>query len=130
MFSYREVFKKAFDVIIKHRYLWFFGLFATFLASGGHFKIAFGKVDQALFKENLVLGMAKIFDGSVVGTNIFINFGEAFKQDPMAAFSALVFLLILLVLFAFFVWLVVASEIAIINNSAIIIKKKKETTSG
>ncbi len=123
MFSYRSTLKKAFEVIWNHKYLWFFGLFATFLANGSHFRLAFGRIDQALFKESFLLNFGRIFDPV-----IFVNFGNAFKHDPMAAFSALVFLLILLVLFSFFVWLVVVSEIGLINNSATIIKKNKKTT--
>lgn len=128
MFSYRAVLKKAFEVVWGHKYLWFFGFFATFLATGGHFNLAFGKVHQALFQERVLFDFAKVFDAKFISTDILINFGSAFQKDPTSAFTAMVFLLVFLVLIAFFCWLVVVSEISLINNSAITIKKNKKTT--
>lgn len=128
MFSYRVALKKAFEVVWSHKYLWFFGFFATFLAGGEHFNLAFGRINQAMFKEHIFFNLGKALDNKFVSPNVLIDFQVAFQNDPATAFSTVVFLLILLVVFAFFVWLVVASEIALINNSAVIIKKGRKTS--
>jgi hypothetical protein len=98
------------------------------LASGEHFNLAFGKINQAIFRERILFDFGQLLDNKFISPDVLIDFGAAFQKDPAVAFSTVVFLLILLVIGAFFVWLVAASEIALISNSAAIIKKDKKTT--
>ncbi|MBD3248385.1 hypothetical protein GF382_03820, partial [Candidatus Falkowbacteria bacterium] len=125
MFSYRKILKNSAGVVLKHKYLWFFGLFATFLNINGHYGMAFGKLEEGFLKSNFFVSFLGILNSGFSLKNVFANFGVAFRADPMTAFSSLVFLLIIFVLFLFFVWMVFVSEIALIKNSALIIKNKK-----
>ncbi len=127
MFSYRAILKQAWIITWKHKYLWFFGLFASLaIASGGveHQFIA------TSFNQNLI-------NGSFYFLNYFLAFGllmqnlwsgivELFSYDLLTIVNTLTVALTALILIATFIWLTFTSQAALVIGIKKIVSAKKK----
>lgn len=107
----------------RNKYLWFFGIFATLLGSGGEYKIlshGLGKDDQALLP-----AFDQIAHTGIFNKQAFNNIIEIISQDSLSFFTTMAVFLAVIVLIGFLVWLTIVSQVAIVNNTANIIKQKK-----
>lgn len=129
MFLYRNILKKSLALTWRHKYLWFFGLFASLLSGAGRYNMSFSRMSKD-WSSNYFANFARLVRTGVLNGDILSNIGLLFRQDPISTTIYLVFSLIIVVLSLFLLWLVIVSQIGLINNSAKIIKnnKKKKTT--
>jgi hypothetical protein len=130
---YRPILKNAWQITKKFKALWFFGLFAAILSSGGEFelisRIIFnsGTSEQSVIKgivENFKLGLEA---GLTNGTSIWSNIWTSVIESPTALLSALLVMLITITITAFIVWLAVVSQVGLVRNIDLNSKNKKTT---
>lgn len=123
MSLYRNILKQALIVSWKHKYLWFFGLFAALFIDNSGFEFllqAFQSGAGSLAESLRSIGSTGIFS-----LNGLSNAGSVFASEPLLATLSVLLLLLLLALFLFLFWLAVVSQLAIVNNSAKAFANKK-----
>lgn len=124
MLFYRNILKQAWNLTWRHKYLWWFGIFAALLGNGGELEILFNNAGagpgQALFPSWQRIASTRIFSGQTL-----TNIGNLFKNDTLSLSLVLITGLILLAIGLFLVYLVIVSQAALVNNSAAIIRQKK-----
>jgi hypothetical protein len=111
MTLYKDIIKTSWINAIRNKYLWFFGLFAMLLGSGGEYEI--------FYKLNNKSGEANLFEAFI---DSFITFGvnlggvkERLWEDPGVTLGILLIGLFFFLLFVFIVWLSNVSQIAIVD---------------
>ncbi len=125
MISYRQILKRSFGIAWRNKYLWFFGLFASFLSIGAEYKILLRSTDRdsilAWFNgwQNLI-GVG-VFKGA-----LFVGIFNIFKNSPLVGFLLLSIFLIILTLLVFVIWMVVSSQVVLVDNVKKIIKEDKD----
>jgi len=128
MTFYRNILKQALSITWRHKYLWFFGLFAT-LIGGGEYEVLSRGIDGDA-TQNLFPYFSRLTETGIFSRNGLANMGQLFKDDPATAAILTLVSLIILALVIFLVWLMIVSQTALVNNSAEIISGKKELPSG
>jgi len=117
MTLYRNILKSAWENTWKHKYLWFFGLFAALLGNGGELEVFFRS-----FNDRLNNGfLAELKDFSAIGffsMHTLRNIGRLMMEDTGTMLLVIFILSLILILGGFLVWLVISSQIALVNNSA------------
>jgi hypothetical protein len=126
MFSYRSILKQAWLIAWKHKYLWFFGLFASLAVAGGSMEYQF--VTQGL-GQGLINGSSQSLNGLLALSDIWQTFWlgivTLFSQDIITILNILTILLLVLTLIAVFIWLAISSQAALVDNVKKIITTKK-----
>jgi hypothetical protein len=113
MSLYRSIVRQSFIVAWKHKYLWFFGLFASILVS--NFEV--GLINHFTNK-----GSSTIYDWKAwAETGIFSpqawsNFIELIRIDTWSFISLVLVFLVLLALLLALLWLSVVSQGGLVNN--------------
>lgn len=128
MFSYRHLLKQAWQITWKHKYLWFFGLFAALTAAGGSWE--YNLINQGL-NQNIIDGsylqlekMISIFD---LVMNFFKSLFNLILSDIWGALNALTLIIISGIFIFFAIWLGISSQGALINYLKKVLKGKKIT---
>lgn len=111
---YRPILKKSFRVIWRHRFLWFFGLFAALLGTSGEIEILIGGAGQVDWGVTMSDILRQVFKGEGFG-RMLKELLARMAQVPNAGW--LVFLALGLGL-AVVVWLYIVSQIALIDTTA------------
>ena len=132
MSLYRPILKKAWDISRRYKSLWFFGLFATIISSGGEYEIIsraiYDPTNQGGFITIITESMKTGIDSALsVGGNFWINMWQSIIKYPIPSIIALLLLIITITVGLFFAWIAVTSQIGIIRNISLIIKNKKPT---
>lgn len=109
MSFYRSIIRQAMSVTWQSKYLWFFGLFATLLAS--NFEIEF--INRFLNQgTNTIYGWQ-----SLLSYKAWSGFIDLMRVD-FTSFIGILILLVVLIIFAVaIIWLSVISQVALINSS-------------
>lgn len=128
MFSYRTLLKQAWDIAWKHKYLWFFGLFAALVSGGGSWEY---QIFTQNFNQGLINGsysyLSQILAIGELMKNFSTGFVNLFNYNWYTIINAFSVILLSAILLIFFLWLAIVSQIALINGSKkISISKKKE----
>lgn len=114
MSLYRSIIRQSFIIAWKHKYLWFFGLFATFLASNFEIEL----VDKFLNRQSsTIYDWQRWADTGVFSFRAWGNFVTMAKTDTWSFVSILVIFLVLVIIFLALLWLAVVSQGALVNNS-------------
>jgi hypothetical protein len=123
MTLYRDVLRQAWDVSWRHKYLWFFGLFAALLGNGGELDFLFRIFNQekggfiSMYKAYAATG---IFSLQALG-----NFGQLFIEQPGKLAVLIFVILLVLAISIFLVWLAITSQVALVSGSALVSSSKK-----
>jgi len=114
MSLYRSIIRQSFIIAWKHKYLWFFGLFATFLASNFEIEL----VDRFLNRQSsTIYDRQRWADTGVFSLRAWGNLMTMIKTDTWSFISILVVFLVLIILLLALLWLAVVSQGALVNNS-------------
>ena len=100
---YRPILKKAWEITWRFKYLWFFGLFASLLGSGGIYNINLN-VDEASNQGNWIFGLKEFLSGGGVYGAAWQNMGANMNWWLVILF------LLLVVVGLFLLWLAVVSQ--------------------
>jgi len=127
MFSYRALFRQAWEISWRHKYLWFFGLFASLAAGSGswEYQIMTQNMNQGLI-DGAYVHLSKILTLGVVVKNFFLGLTGLFSYDIWTICSVFAVLIVSGVIFAFFVWLAVASQAALIGDTKKLLEDRKK----
>lgn len=127
MFSYRAIIKQALSVAWKHKYLWFFGLFAAILAGGGAWEY---RLITNNFGNNIVDGSFSHLNNITAMGDLCSAFGAGlaniFQQGFLSVLNALTIIIITLALLAVGIWLAATSQAALVNDVKKINNAKKK----
>lgn len=129
MFSYRLIIKQALIIAWQHKYLWFFGLFATIVAASGF--------EYQFLTGNLQTGVLEnpyYYAGSIVvaleALGLFIlGIVDLFKYDLLTIVNTFTVIIIVLTLLTAFLWLSISSQGALVAASQKLIASKKKVSS-
>lgn len=128
MFSYRSLLKQAWSISWRHKYLWFFGLFASLTAASG--SIEYQVVTQNL-NQNLIDGsyhhLANLLAIGELVKSLCLGFVTLFQYNIVVILNTLSLLLISLTLLVVFIWLAMSSQAALIDNVKKLLNPKKKT---
>jgi len=120
---YRDIFKKAWLITWKNKYLWFFGLFAVLLGNGGEYDFLFNFLGVNN-DGGVSSGLGGLAQTGILSRQILPNLARAFVNDPVTFLIIIIVFFVIAVLICFLVWLIVVSQTALINNTAKIIGGK------
>lgn len=113
MTLYRSIFKQAFVTAWQHKYLWFFGLFATLLASNFEFEL----VNRFLNRESTLFAWQRWTDTGIFTMQAWRNLGELARVDTASFISLLILVAILLALLGALIWISIVSQVALVSNA-------------
>jgi len=109
--KYKELILSAAKMVWHNKYLWFFGLFAAFLANSEIYKFSGQPSDWTV-------AWQKLKDTGLFDADIFSKMFDLAQYDPLGLVWRLLVLLAVLILAIFILWLAVVSQGALINNVA------------
>jgi len=128
MFSYRSILKQAWKISWDHKYLWFFGLFASLTVAGG--SIEYRSIAQT-FGQGVVSssyqGLNNLLAIGELCQKIWLGLISLFNQNIIVIINALTILLLALTIIAVFVWFAITSQAALVDSVKKIISPKKKT---
>ncbi|MBI2426941.1 MAG: hypothetical protein HYV34_03755 [Candidatus Kerfeldbacteria bacterium] len=115
---FRSTLRESLAIAWKHKFLWFFGLFAALMGAGGELDILFSYNDTITGNESAFLAMKYLFED---GSFSWANVADMFQKNSAAAVGIM---LLLLVLFVFLLWLISVSQGALLYSASQITKKQ------
>lgn len=126
MSLYKKILSESWRATWKHKYLWFFGLFAAFLELGGEYNMLFSNFSRGASREVFP------FWHSLANTGIFSgqalkNIGLLAKEEPLSILSLTFIFLVIIVLICFIAWLAITSQVGLVNNASNHLTGKKDT---
>ncbi len=128
MFSYRAILKQAWQITIRFKYLWLFGLFAVLTAAGGSWE--YNLINQGL-GQNLVDASYFQLERIISVFEVVSSFGSGMiamlSGDIWGLLNALTLLIISGIFLVVLVWIGVVSQGALINAVKKILTKKKSS---
>lgn len=125
MFSYRFLLRQAWKISWQHKYLWFFGLFASILGAGGGFNLLTKNL-QANYNGDFWTGLTSLFNFKFFYQSITSSLANIFKTDFIFALDNILALILVALILAFFIWLIVACQGGLISHVQKIIDHKKK----
>ena len=126
---YRKILSQALKITWHNKYLWFFGLFAVLLGSGGEYEIIFRGLTGDM-NQGFLQGAGNIIQTGIFSKSALANIGALIANDSVHFTVLLLVGLAVIALFCFLVFISVVSQAALVNNSAAIIKSKKRIKIG
>lgn len=125
MFSYRSLFKQAWQISWKNKYLWFFGLFASLLSAGGGLGLL-SKNLGANYSGDFWTGVSSLLDIKFFYQSVTRGFADLFKSDWLFALDNIIVLILIALIILFIIWLAVACQGGLISHVQRILKHKKK----
>ncbi|MGE5425652.1 MAG: hypothetical protein ACM3PZ_01080 [Bacillota bacterium] len=124
MFSYRFFLKQAWNITKNYRHLWFFGIFATFVAMSGEYQI----IGRGLSAEpgGIFASTGFMLLYSFFNPTFYAGLRDLAASNLPAFLSLLTIILLTLALIILFAYLAVTSQAALVEQSARIISSKKK----
>lgn len=131
MFTYRSLFKKAWNLVWDYKHLWFFGLFASLLIGGGawEYQMLTESLNQSFLDTSTISFAGPVSMGVFLQT-LFLSFIDLFNYDFLTIINALSIILITFIFLAIIIWLAAVSQAALISNVKKINDSKKEVECG
>lgn len=127
MFLYRSLLKQAWQITWRHKYLWFFGLFAALVVGNSAWE--YQALGQNL-NQGVVNGSYYQLSNFLALSQLFGNFGSGLSAIWHQGFWAFLgissILLFTLFILIFFIWLAVVSQAGLISDVKKIIRSKKK----
>jgi hypothetical protein len=124
MTFYRSIIRQAIITAWNHKYLWFFGLFATLLSSNFEIELVNRFVNGAETNSTI----QRWFNTGIFNGQTWLNLFELARVD-FASFIAIVLLVLVLVaLSVMIIWLAIVSQIGLVNNTGKITDSVKKVS--
>ena len=122
MSLYRKILSQAWQITWHNKYLWFFGLFAALIGSGGEYEI----ISRGLAgpQAQIFPGLSNLSESNFFSLDTLKNIGNLIATQPLSILTLLFIWLLILVVSLFIIWLVNVSQAAIVNGAALKINGK------
>lgn len=121
--TYRDVFKRAYQIIKQNKFLWVFGLFTAVLGAGGEFEPLMKSYTTIADTTSNVFSIQALFRGGLLGL-ILDNIGNFFSNYPV---QAILFILVVVLVAVILLWLAIISEVAIFGTVDRLAKNQKSS---
>jgi len=129
---YRPILKKAWNITIKFKSLWFLGFFAALVGSGGEFELLSRILFNPTASKNFI---SESFNGFKAGIqnnlpidgNLWSNLWSVITGAPINIISAILVLIVAIIISLFIIWLITVSQVGLIKNADLATKNKKST---
>ena len=121
MSLYRNILIQAWEITKKNYYLWFFGIFAALIGSGG--ELLFNALSPES-GQGMIDAIIRIENTGILSQGFFSNLASAYQNNSLSIVIIFLVSLVFLALFVFVVWLSVTSQAAIVNNVNLINSRK------
>jgi hypothetical protein len=122
MFSYRKILRQSLKITWHNKYLWFFGLFATFLGAGGEYQIINTIVENN--GDTISNGMGRFF--AIFNPELWSNIGPYFAEDPRGALISVILLMLTLAISIFLIIIAISSQAALVDQAKKLYNKEKK----
>ncbi|MFA5048185.1 MAG: hypothetical protein WC516_04150 [Patescibacteria group bacterium] len=127
---YRPILRKSWLITKKFKSLWFFGIFATLVSSGGEYEIisraVYNPSGGGFFNDIINSFRLGINNGlTMAGGHLWQNIWLSLTQNTQSMLTAIIILVAAVAVTLFIVWLTTVSQIGIIRNVALADKNKK-----
>ncbi|MCX6746439.1 MAG: hypothetical protein NTX00_05545 [Candidatus Parcubacteria bacterium] len=119
--SYRNIFKIAWQITIKNKVLWIFGIFASLISLESVYEIIYSQIKQLQNLATLSQGLDNLFASQMNYFNSFIYFLDILPHNFSFYLTFVCLLTITLLIF----WMIFTSQIYIVKYSADLYKNKK-----
>lgn len=130
MSLYRKLLAQAWKNTWAHKYLWFFGLFATLLGSSGELELLFRSFSDVA-TNGLFANFRSFWASNIFSMQALSNFGNIMMTDSLSMLIAFSILTIGFLLMIFLFWFSIISQSALVfNYSRIIANKSHNYKSG
>lgn len=129
---YRPILKKAWDITMKFKSLWFLGFFAALISSGGEFELLSRIIFSPTANKGFIGEAFKGFQEGIqnnlpAGGNIWSNLWSVITSAPVNIISAILVLVVAIIIALFVIWLTTVSQVGLIRNTDLATKNKKST---
>lgn len=115
MSLYRSIIRQSFIVAWKHKYLWFFGLFATFLASNFEIELVNRFTNR---QASTIYDWQRWADTGIFNPQSWMQLGTMAKTDPWSFVSLIIVMVVIIAFVIALIWLSTVSLGALVNNSS------------
>ena len=127
---YRPILKQAWQITLKYKHLWFFGLFAALVSSGGEYEIIMHAINAPSnegISGAIMSGLANGWSegAKVGGINLLVGFWQTLTPGSASLIIILLGLALTISLTLFLIWLSTVSQIGLIRNAYLLIGKAK-----
>lgn len=119
---YRNIILESIKLAWRNKYLWFFGLFASFLASGGGYEIAVRTLNAQ--GGISILDLQGFIDTRVFSFKGLENLILLAQDDFFSFLMIIIIFLVIVSLFIYLVWMAIVCQAAIIDQAGEILKNK------
>lgn len=122
---YKDILRSAWQITWKHKYLWFFGIFATALSSAGAgaWNILVTNITRVFEQPQLFEDINTLYTSDTL-SYVFSNVSNFLSHPTFNSFAGLI---VPLALIAIGVWLSITSQGGLISATAILSDEKKTT---
>lgn len=114
MTLYRSIIRQAISITWQYKYLWFFGLFATLLASNFEVELVSRFLNQNAATSYSWQGF---LETGLFSSQAWNGFMEVAQTSPSSFVGILVLLLVLGMLAVALLWLSITSQVALVSNT-------------
>ncbi len=114
MSLYRSIIRQSFIIAWKHKYLWFFGLFATLLASNFEIELVNRFTNR---QASTIYDWERWAQTGIFNPSAWMRLGELAATDLWSFISLVVVLIIIVALIITLLWLSVVSQGALVYNA-------------
>jgi len=124
MHLYTDIFKKAFFITWKNKFLWFFGFFATLFSGIEAYEIVLNRSNTSE-SFGFLTTWIRLKEIGFFTARFWVNFLQFIQNDPITFAILLLVVLIFIAMLGFIAWLGIVSKVGIVENSYNLEFKKK-----
>jgi hypothetical protein len=121
MALYRNIIRRAVTLSWQHKYLWFFGLFAAVIGSGGYEIVGQSMVSSS----DSILWFKEFMDTGIFSRGVLTNVENLAAAQASGMFMFAFLLVSFLLVAFFFYWLATVSQIAIVSTTTNLLADKE-----
>lgn len=124
MSLYRSILRQAMTVAFRYQYLWFFGLFATLLASNFEIEL----VNRFTNQDPTTYSWQSLWNSGLLSGQTWHGLMEVARTHTGSFLAIVVLLLVLAILGIALIWLAVVSQAALVSHSSKALAGMKKPT--
>jgi len=122
---YRNIFLRAWKVSWKHKWLWFFGFFATFLGNETFYEAIARSFSHMSEGRSIYYTLREYVNTGIFSTFSWSKLLDLWQQDSVGFSFSLLTMFVLLALAAFVIIMAIVSQIGIVKSAISLDEKKK-----
>ena len=111
--TFGDVFKGAYQVVKRHKFMWIFGFFAAFLGAGGEFEPLLRNYSSISDTSEQIFSLQSLMRAGLLGS-FFESVANFFGSYPL---QSVLFLFIILVVAFVMLWLSIVSQVALFSSA-------------